>query len=373
MANQWLRLWHDMPNDPKWRTIARKSGESISVCQAVWLQILVSASEAEERGIYSLSIEDIASSLDEDESSIESVIEAMQGRTLEGNSVRSWVSRQPNKEDGASGRGRTTGSNYIYYVADTVNDVVKVGISRNPWSRVKDLQTGSASKFELLATLKTDERSERLIHEKLDSVRVKGEWFSRCEALNTLIDKVSSKEIVSYEDAVEFLSQQPLESYVATVATTKEEDKEEDKDKKKKNIKPKSGSGEPNPKKQKKYSDADLECAQWMLGKIVEVIPDFKKPKNLDGWANDVRLAREQDNRTHDQLKTVWAWCRADSFENANVQSPGKLRARFDGLKVKALAPTGQPVSRITSLENRQPSTRDSSLVDDLTDRSWAN
>ncbi|ENU2244993.1 hypothetical protein ACWNUG_005487, partial [Escherichia coli] len=23
MANAWLRLWHDMPNDPKWRTIAR--------------------------------------------------------------------------------------------------------------------------------------------------------------------------------------------------------------------------------------------------------------------------------------------------------------------------------------------------------------
>ncbi|EOJ9867040.1 hypothetical protein ACQP3L_37610, partial [Escherichia coli] len=21
MANAWLRLWHDMPNDPKWRTI----------------------------------------------------------------------------------------------------------------------------------------------------------------------------------------------------------------------------------------------------------------------------------------------------------------------------------------------------------------
>ncbi|EOB0003140.1 hypothetical protein, partial [Escherichia coli] len=20
MANAWLRLWHDMPNDPKWRT-----------------------------------------------------------------------------------------------------------------------------------------------------------------------------------------------------------------------------------------------------------------------------------------------------------------------------------------------------------------
>ncbi|MGC6733048.1 hypothetical protein ACP0F4_25645, partial [Escherichia coli] len=22
MDNAWLRLWHDMPNDPKWRTIS---------------------------------------------------------------------------------------------------------------------------------------------------------------------------------------------------------------------------------------------------------------------------------------------------------------------------------------------------------------
>ncbi|WP_252356698.1 hypothetical protein, partial [Escherichia coli] len=26
MANAWLRLWHDMPNDPRLRTIARVSG-----------------------------------------------------------------------------------------------------------------------------------------------------------------------------------------------------------------------------------------------------------------------------------------------------------------------------------------------------------
>ncbi len=35
MANSWLRLWHDMPNDPKWRTIARKSEQSIALVSSV--------------------------------------------------------------------------------------------------------------------------------------------------------------------------------------------------------------------------------------------------------------------------------------------------------------------------------------------------
>ena len=40
MANSWLRLWHDMPNDPKWRTIARKSKRGsamLSLCTCTFL------------------------------------------------------------------------------------------------------------------------------------------------------------------------------------------------------------------------------------------------------------------------------------------------------------------------------------------------
>lgn len=43
MANAWLRLWHDMPNDPKWRTIARVSGQPIATVMAVYIHLLVDA------------------------------------------------------------------------------------------------------------------------------------------------------------------------------------------------------------------------------------------------------------------------------------------------------------------------------------------
>lgn len=107
MANAWLRLWHDMPNDPKWRTIAKASGQSIALVQAVYLQLLVSASQNESRdedenGVTSrnrhatVTNEDIASSLDVTIRHVDSVTEAMQGRVLDGRTITGWANRQQN-------------------------------------------------------------------------------------------------------------------------------------------------------------------------------------------------------------------------------------------------------------------------------------
>jgi hypothetical protein len=107
MSNQWLRLWHDMPNDPKWRTIARVSKQSVSTVIAVYLHVLVTASNASERGrTQSLNSEDIASALDVETSEIEAILSAMQGRVLDGDKVAGWEKRQPLREDGAAERAK---------------------------------------------------------------------------------------------------------------------------------------------------------------------------------------------------------------------------------------------------------------------------
>jgi len=236
-AIEWFRLWHDMPNDPKWRTVARVSGQPISLVLAVALHLMVSASEGKERGTYSILEEDIASALNESDEAVCAVVTAMQGRVLDGKRLTAWERRQPTREDGAEGRGKNPGSNYIYYVADTGRDVVKIGISRNPWSRVKDIQVGSSSKFELLATLKTSERSEQAIHKFFQVTRLEGEWFSRSPALNSLIQKTISKEIGSFENAIAYLSSLPVDAFVVatvaairTVVATKDTETETDKD-----------------------------------------------------------------------------------------------------------------------------------------------
>lgn len=108
MAIQWLRLWHEMPNDPKWRTIARASKQPISAVIAVYLHLLVAASaNASERGrTESVCIEDLASALDLESEQVTQIMEAMQGRVLEGEWIAGWEKRQVEREDGSAARAK---------------------------------------------------------------------------------------------------------------------------------------------------------------------------------------------------------------------------------------------------------------------------
>lgn len=107
MANQWLRLWHDMPTDPKWRTVAKASGQRIGDVMAVYLHLLVCASNATERGrTQSFNCEDVASALDLDTEQVVSIVDAMQGRVLDGDQVKGWKKRQVAREDGAAERAK---------------------------------------------------------------------------------------------------------------------------------------------------------------------------------------------------------------------------------------------------------------------------
>jgi len=96
----WLRLWHDMPTDPKWRVIAKRSGQSISTVIAVYNFMLVCASESVERGtLTSWKNVSIAAALDIDEADVLSIYDAMQGMVLDGDRLTGWQRRQPNRED----------------------------------------------------------------------------------------------------------------------------------------------------------------------------------------------------------------------------------------------------------------------------------
>lgn len=99
MANEWLRLWHDTPNDPKFKTIARVSNQPISLVLAVFMHLLVDASRNVTRGVTSVTSEDLASALDVTEEQIDAIRAAMNGRVLSGNTLTGWDSRQVKKED----------------------------------------------------------------------------------------------------------------------------------------------------------------------------------------------------------------------------------------------------------------------------------
>jgi hypothetical protein len=98
----WLRLWHDMPNDPKWRTIARLSGESIALVISTYVHLLVDASRNVTRGHVNVTLEDIASALDVTDEQIASILKAMEGRVLAEGTILGWEKRQPKREDSGS-------------------------------------------------------------------------------------------------------------------------------------------------------------------------------------------------------------------------------------------------------------------------------
>jgi|688.fasta_scaffold310811_2 hypothetical protein len=104
---KWVRLWSDMPTDPKWRVIARKSGRPISEVMAVFMFMMTNAGESSDRGTLSnWDDEDIGAALDLDGDHVRSIREAMQGKTLEGDRLSGWEKRQPEREDQSNERVR---------------------------------------------------------------------------------------------------------------------------------------------------------------------------------------------------------------------------------------------------------------------------
>lgn len=106
MANDWLRLWHDMPTDPKWRTIARISKQPVHLVISVYVSLLVDASRNVTRGHATVTPEDLASQLDVTEEEIETVLSAMKGRVIdETGYLTGWDKRQVKKEDSGKESG----------------------------------------------------------------------------------------------------------------------------------------------------------------------------------------------------------------------------------------------------------------------------
>src|SRR5579862_3646802 len=96
-----------MPNDPKWRSIARASGRPISEVIAVFVHMMVCASASAERGqLQGWSDEDVAAALDMEPVNVKAICEAMQGRVLEGSLLKNWERRQRNREDDSTERTR---------------------------------------------------------------------------------------------------------------------------------------------------------------------------------------------------------------------------------------------------------------------------
>ena len=87
-----------------------------------------------------------------------------------------------------------------------------------------------------------------------------------------------------------------------------------------------------------KVAPLDEELAAYLAEKIKTHSPNADlKPKK---WPDTIRLMRERDNRTEQEIRAVIDFATNDNFWKANILSAVKLRKQFDALRLKANQPT---------------------------------
>lgn len=92
-----------------------------------------------------------------------------------------------------------------------------------------------------------------------------------------------------------------------------------------------SGGKAPAKTRRLHSTEEDRECAQWLFDLVLKVNPGAKPP-SMETWGNDIRMMREIDERSHRQICELFRWAAGDAFWCKNIQSPGKLREKWDRL-----------------------------------------
>lgn len=82
----------------------------------------------------------------------------------------------------------------------------------------------------------------------------------------------------------------------------------------------------------------DLRVAEWIFSRVGMINPTCKTP-DMTSWANSVRLMRQIDSRTHQDICAMYDWASKDSFWHRNILSPDSLRKQWDKLTMQRNAP----------------------------------
>ena len=88
-------------------------------------------------------------------------------------------------------------------------------------------------------------------------------------------------------------------------------------------------------------SAEDLEIAKWISSRVKLINPTCKAP-DMTSWSNTVRLMRQIDNRSHQDICALYDWASKHHFWQTNILSPESLRKQWDKLVVQRNAGTEQ-------------------------------
>jgi hypothetical protein len=78
----------------------------------------------------------------------------------------------------------------LYFVA--AGDAVKIGRTKNFETRLRFIRGHNHEKVECLALLKGQGWREKELHKRFRAVRLRGEWFARCEQIAAEIERLKA-------------------------------------------------------------------------------------------------------------------------------------------------------------------------------------
>lgn len=81
---------------------------------------------------------------------------------------------------------------YIYFVKAKGEKAVKIGYSKAPFNRVKDLNTGSFVDLEVYYIMLGNTAIEALLHKRWEDDNLRGEWFDFTNEIETYIVQLSN-------------------------------------------------------------------------------------------------------------------------------------------------------------------------------------
>ncbi len=74
-------------------------------------------------------------------------------------------------------KSTTDGKSYVYFFINSKNKYCKIGYSKNPVLRLKEVQVGCPVELMIAGIIEGDKHSEKDIHDVFGRYRTHGEWF----------------------------------------------------------------------------------------------------------------------------------------------------------------------------------------------------
>jgi hypothetical protein len=82
-----------------------------------------------------------------------------------------------------------TGS--VYFIRNQAADAMKVGHSRDPDRRLRELQTGNSARLHLVGAVAAAREFETLVHEEFADLALEGEWFSQSGEILAWVERLT--------------------------------------------------------------------------------------------------------------------------------------------------------------------------------------